>query len=78
MTAKAPSLRGRPTTKRSTDSQGVAPSATCALCQPPAANILGDHLYQSFLTGKCADVRLVVRKWGVGYLAHRMVLVQTG
>lgn len=40
--------------------------------------MLGEHLYQSFLTGKCADVRLVVRKWGVGYLAHRMVLVQSG
>lgn len=37
---------------------------------------LGDHLYRSFLTGSCADVRIWVRKWGVGWAVHRMVLVQ--
>jgi len=39
---------------------------------------LNDHLYQSFLKGSCADVSLWVRKWGVGWCVHRVVLVQAG
>ena len=39
---------------------------------------LSEHLYKSFTEGICADVRVWVRKWGVGWPLHKMVLVQTG
>lgn len=40
--------------------------------------VLSDHMYQSFLKGTCADIRLYVRKWGVGWLVHKVILVQAG
>ena len=44
----------------------------------PSQQILNDHMYQSFLKGTCADVCLYVRKWGVGWHVHKMILVQAG
>nr|XP_019049196.1 hypothetical protein I302_02977 [Kwoniella bestiolae CBS 10118]OCF28126.1 hypothetical protein I302_02977 [Kwoniella bestiolae CBS 10118] len=52
-------------------------TSTVAIAPIPSSSHIKDHLYQSFLTGVCADVRLVVKKWGVCYHVHRMVLVQT-
>jgi hypothetical protein len=56
-----------------------ATSAALAAALSPIAmpDVLGDHLYRSFLSGSCADVRIWVRKWGVGWAVHRMVLVQS-
>jgi hypothetical protein len=59
--------------------QKPAPSSdalSAALTPSAMPDALGDHLYRSFLTGSCADVRIWVRKWGVGWAVHRMVLVQ--
>lgn len=39
---------------------------------------LGNHLYSALTKGFCADVRLWVRKWGIGWKVHKMVLVQAG
>ncbi len=45
---------------------------------PTSGQPLLDHLYQCFLKGVRADVRLWVRKWGIGWLVHSSVLIQTG
>ncbi|WVF70896.1 hypothetical protein IAT40_005691 [Kwoniella sp. CBS 6097] len=50
---------------------------TTAITPIPSTQALGSHLYQAFLKGICADIRLVVVKWGVCYHAHRMILAQT-
>ncbi|WWD17908.1 hypothetical protein CI109_102353 [Kwoniella shandongensis] len=52
------------------------PPPTTAIIPPASAQPLADHLYQAFLKGICPDVRLVIRKWGVCYHVHRMVLLQ--
>lgn len=49
---------------------------SAALSPTAMPDALGGHLYRSFLTGSCADVRIWVKKWGVGWAVHRMVLVQ--
>ncbi|OCF45359.1 hypothetical protein I317_00882 [Kwoniella heveanensis CBS 569] len=49
---------------------------TTAITPVPSLHALGSHLYQAFLNGMCADVRLVVAKWGVCYHAHKMILTQ--
>lgn len=66
--------------------QGSVGSA--AVTRPPSGYVpitpaqpsqpLQEHLYRSFLSGECADVRLWVRDWGVAWLVHKMVLVQAG
>ena len=62
-------------TKESTSN--TSPTSLAAALSPLAMpDVLGDHLYRSFLSGSCADVRIWVRKWGVGWAVHRMVLVQ--
>lgn len=45
---------------------------------PPPQQSLNDHLFRSLKTGACADVRIWVRRWNVGWLVHKMVLVQAG
>ncbi|WVR05851.1 hypothetical protein IAU60_002877 [Kwoniella sp. DSM 27419] len=52
------------------------PGPTTAITPAPSTEPLTDHLYQSFLKGICADLRLIVTKWGVCYHVHRMVLAQ--
>jgi len=54
----------------------TAGALSAALSPTAMPDALGDHLYRSFLTGSCADVRIWVKKWGVGWAVHRMVLVQ--
>lgn len=54
------------------------PSFATAITPIPPSTPLTNHLYQAFLKGTCADVRLYVRKWGVGWKVHKMVLVQAG
>lgn len=49
---------------------------SAALTPSAMPDAFGGHLYSSFLNGTCADVRIYVRKWGVGWAVHRMVLVQ--
>jgi hypothetical protein len=49
-----------------------------AIAPAPATQPLADHLYTSFLKGQCADVRLWVRKWGVAWKVHKIVLIQAG
>lgn len=55
-----------------------SPPAATQIAPIPSHKVLSDHMYQSFLKGTCADVRLYVRKWGVGWHVHKMVLVQAG
>lgn len=43
----------------------------------PSFQPISKHLYKAFLSGTCADVRLVVRKWGVYYNVHKMILSQS-
>jgi hypothetical protein len=57
-----------PTTSSSSQAAALTPAL-----MPDAFK---DHLYSSFLKGTCADVRIYVRKWGMGWAVHRMVLVQ--
>ncbi|KAL1410578.1 hypothetical protein Q8F55_004591 [Vanrija albida] len=52
--------------------------ASIAVTPPPPPGTLVEHLHRSFKSGACADVRLWVRKWGVGWHVHKMVLVQAG
>ncbi|WVQ85682.1 hypothetical protein IAT38_007848 [Cryptococcus sp. DSM 104549] len=52
------------------------PPSTTAVIPTSSLQPLSDHLYHSFLHGVCADVRLVIRKWGVCYHVHRMILSQ--
>lgn len=52
--------------------------ASIPVTPPAPSGALIDHLYRSLKTGACADVRLWVKKWGVGWLVHKMVLVQAG
>ncbi|ORY32283.1 hypothetical protein BCR39DRAFT_523756 [Naematelia encephala] len=54
------------------------PPLAVPISATPSTQMLSEHMYQSFLKGTCADVRLWVRKWGVGWQVHRMVLVQAG
>lgn len=56
-----------------THSSGAVP-----ITPAPPAQPLQDHLYRAFITGECADVRLWVRKWGIAWHVHKMVLVQAG
>jgi len=74
-TAKSPA-RSPPVKKRS--DPPATPPITIAITPVSSAEPLNDHLYQSFLKGSCADVRLWVRKWGIAWHVHRVVLVQTG
>ncbi|WVQ97260.1 hypothetical protein IAU59_004371 [Kwoniella sp. CBS 9459] len=48
-----------------------------AITPVPSSQALGNHLYQAFLNGVCADLRLVIVKWGVCYHVHKMILAQT-
>ncbi|RXK42475.1 hypothetical protein M231_00029 [Tremella mesenterica] len=64
--------------KDHTDSSTTPVASSVPLSSPPVSHPLAEHLYQSFLRGQCADVRLIVRKWGAGWLVHRMILVQAG
>ena len=66
----------QPTKKLS--SPPPTPSIHLKMTPNPPTHVLTDHMHQSFIKGTCADVRLWVRKWGVGWLVHRMVLVQAG
>lgn len=65
-----------PVKKLSNPPQSPAPAMQ--LAPPSSHQVLSDHMYQSFLKGTCADVRLYVRKWGVGWLVHKVILVQAG
>ena len=56
----------------------TVPPLSAPVTSPPPPNLVVDHLYQSFLKGTCADVRVWVRKWGVAWHVHRMILVQAG
>ncbi|KAL7424298.1 hypothetical protein Q5752_001888 [Cryptotrichosporon argae] len=62
-----------PTRKPSNPAPTSSPITPSAPVQP-----LNDHLYQSFLNGTCADVRVIVRAWGAAWHLHRVVLVQAG
>lgn len=59
-------------------SEVQAAQLSVVITPTPATQPLADHLYNSFLRGECADVRLYVRKWGVAWKVHKMVLVQAG
>ena len=56
----------------------ATPSLSAAITSPSPPNLVVDHIHLSFLKGTCADVRLWVRKWGVAWHVHRMILVQAG
>lgn len=64
--------------KKIPPNQVTTPVSAQAAALTPAMmpDAFEDHLYSSFLKGTCADVRIYVRKWGVGWAVHRMVLVQ--
>lgn len=64
-------------TKKSSNPPVPLPLSIPVSPQPPHGPLV-DHLYRSFRTGACADVRLWVRRWNVGWLVHRMVLIQAG
>lgn len=71
----------RPTPPMPTKKQSNPPNplpASIAVTPPPPPGTLVEHLHRSFKSGACADVRLWVRKWGVGWHVHKMVLVQAG
>ncbi|WVQ62231.1 uncharacterized protein L199_000370 [Kwoniella botswanensis] len=55
----------------------LATTLTTAITPISSSSHIKDHLYQSFTKGICADVRLVVKRWGVCYHVHKMILVQT-
>ncbi|WWC66355.1 uncharacterized protein I206_100256 [Kwoniella pini CBS 10737] len=59
-----------------TSRQSYSSASTTAVTPTPSNAHIKDHLYQSFLKGICADVRLIIRKWGVCYHVHRMILAQ--
>lgn len=63
--------------KKPSNPPGLLPP-TVPVSPPPPTGALVEHLHRSLKTGACADVRIWVRKWGVGWLVHKMVLVQTG
>lgn len=50
------------------------------LAHPVAGSALDlpSHMYRSFLTGSCADVRITIKQWNVAYRFHKVVLVQAG
>ncbi|WVQ70965.1 hypothetical protein IAR50_000490 [Cryptococcus sp. DSM 104548] len=50
---------------------------TTAVIPAPSLQPISEHLYKSFLNGVCADVRLIVRKWGVAYDVHKMIMSQS-
>ncbi|WRT64111.1 uncharacterized protein IL334_001040 [Kwoniella shivajii] len=62
---------------RSISTAAAVSSATTAITPLPTGQNIKDHLYQTLLEGVCADVRLIVKSWGVCYHAHKMILVQT-
>lgn len=74
-----PILISRPTPvkKASLPPPHPLPSSLPVSPQPPQQS-LSDHLYRSLKSGACADVRIWVRRWNVGWLVHKMVLVQAG
>ncbi|WWC86210.1 uncharacterized protein L201_001083 [Kwoniella dendrophila CBS 6074] len=51
-------------------------TSSIAIIPFPSNQQTKEHLYQSFLKGICADVRLIIRKWGVCYHLHKMILAQ--
>ncbi|ORX35928.1 hypothetical protein BD324DRAFT_682080 [Kockovaella imperatae] len=60
------------------DATSLSPPRSVQIVPPPSQKIVSDHVYASFLSGKCADLRIWVRKWGVGWRVHKMVLIQAG
>ncbi|ODN84502.1 hypothetical protein L202_00435 [Cryptococcus amylolentus CBS 6039] len=50
---------------------------TTAVIPTPSLQPISEHLYKAFLNGVCADVRLIVRKWGVAYDVHKMIMSQS-
>ncbi|OWZ64944.1 hypothetical protein AYX15_03448 [Cryptococcus neoformans] len=50
---------------------------TTSVTPVPSFQSISEHLYKAFLSGTCADVRLVVKKWGVHYNVHKMILSQS-
>jgi hypothetical protein len=70
-------LRPTPVKKASLPPPHPLPSSL-PVSPPPPQTALSDHLFRSLKTGACADVRIWVRRWNVGWLVHKMVLVQAG
>ncbi|BEI83846.1 hypothetical protein CcaverHIS002_0404500 [Cutaneotrichosporon cavernicola] len=70
-------LRPLPVKKASLPPPNPLPSSLPVSPSPPQ-QALSDHLYRALKTGVCADVRIWVRRWNVGWLVHKMVLVQAG
>lgn len=70
--------RGKKAPSINRDAPAQVGSASVAITPAPATQPLADHLYVSFLQGECADVRLWVRRWGVAWKVHKIVLVQAG
>ncbi|WVO17887.1 hypothetical protein L204_105585 [Cryptococcus depauperatus] len=50
---------------------------TAAVLPISSVQPITNHLHKSFLEGTCADVRLIVKRWGVCYHVHKMILSQT-
>jgi len=61
--------------KKASNPPGPLP-ASIAVTPPPPPSGLVEHLHRSLKTGACADVRIWVRQWGVGWHVHKMVLIQ--
>nr|XP_018267151.1 uncharacterized protein I303_01135 [Kwoniella dejecticola CBS 10117]OBR89309.1 hypothetical protein I303_01135 [Kwoniella dejecticola CBS 10117] len=57
--------------------QPTSSATTVAVSPAPTNGHIKDHLYHSLLKGTCADVRLIIRAWGVCYHVHKMILAQT-
>ncbi|GMK58666.1 hypothetical protein CspeluHIS016_0601080 [Cutaneotrichosporon spelunceum] len=72
-----PILRPPPVKRASLPPPHPLPSSIPVSPSPPQ-QALSDHLYRALKTGACADVRIWVRRWNVGWHVHKMVLVQAG